>query len=240
MQDGYSTFVDECDYAKLNLTKWRIKKTDKMRYVVQWGRPSIQMHHVIAKEMKAIYQDHRDRDGFNNLRSNLICTPIAPKTIVKLPEPIVRPKVMPAIPLDTRTNLMRSDGRCCVYCGDYYQCRDHIVPVAWESVYRTYRPGDTVPCCSECNSYLGDRPIFTLEDRAHYLVDAYITKRRDILSYPLWTEAEIEALGYSLREPIRRTMYLKDLYRLKLSNLCLSESGSLVQEIHPIERSKMG
>ncbi len=110
-----------------------------------------------------------------------------------------------------------------------------MVPVSWSSVYRTHRPGETVPCCKECNEYLGNKPLFTLADRASFLADAYIRKKRKILTFQRWTTEELESVGYGLRLEIEKRLYLKDVYHRKLLNLSLVASGCKPNLIHALK-----
>lgn len=126
----------------------------------------------------------------------------------------------------------------CSYCGDYYQCRDHVIPVSWNDTYRTYRPGDTVPCCRECNGYLGNKPLFNLPDRANYLTDVYLKKKGAILKFKGWSPEELRDVGYNIREQIEKRLYLKEVYSNKLMNLGLVSSGCEPYPIHALPGEK--
>jgi hypothetical protein len=109
--------------------------------------------------------------------------------------------------------------KLCVYCGDWYQCLDHYIPVNWTEKPRSRRAADVVPCCVECNSILGGRPLFGLRDRARYLVLAYTKRLAPYNRIPEWTERELSELEYNLRTMIRSAMIARDIYEAKLVNL---------------------
>ena len=113
----------------------------------------------------------------------------------------------------------------CIYCGDWFQCRDHIIPISYCQTYRDYKRGATVYCCKECNTLLGDRAHFSISSRAEYLIEAYWVKRRKFLTFPEWTADEIMRLGYNLRDGIARKMATKRIYLKKLENLELVSQG---------------
>lgn len=46
--------------------------------------------------------------------------------------------------------------KCCVYCGDFVECQDHVIPVAYNSGNRAIDTGRTVDCCNMCNNLAGD------------------------------------------------------------------------------------
>jgi hypothetical protein len=111
------------------------------------------------------------------------------------------------------------DDRLCVYCGDWYQCRDHYIPVYWSGRPRTYESWEVVPCCIECNSILGGQPIFGLQERAKHLIFKYTKRLRPLNRIPEWSEAELEEMGYNMRTQIKSYLLMRDVYEHKLINL---------------------
>src|SRR5215471_1453566 len=95
--------------------------------------------------------------------------------------------------------------RVCMYCGDWYECRDHVTPVCMSYVFRSYNADDTVFCC--------------------HLLNRYEFKFRKVLALPPWSEEEIcEVRGY-LKTKIHRNEKLRILIRQKLLNLDLVTLG---------------
>lgn len=113
----------------------------------------------------------------------------------------------------------------CVYCGDWYQCRDHIIPISYNQNYRNYKHGDTVSCCSICNLLAGDSVHFSIISKAKYLYQKYSKKYKKVLKFPKWTNQELIELDYSLSNIIIRRQHLKKLIILKLENLELVSNG---------------
>jgi hypothetical protein len=116
---------------------------------------------------------------------------------------------------------MRRKNKSCVYCGDYYQCRDHVIPVSWTGLPRKYSSGDVVPSCNECNLFLSNRPIFNIPERADYLIAIYQRKRLHFFKFPKWSDKEVSDLGYNIRLSVERRAYLQKVYEAKIANLGL-------------------
>ena len=114
---------------------------------------------------------------------------------------------------------------CCVYCGDWYQCRDHFIPVSYSSVIRRYRPGDTVKSCNRCNSWLSDKIFPSMEDRSEFLLGRYQKAYAKLLRMPDWSEEEIAELDYTLAALIKSKQYARLIVRAKLANLQLTSIG---------------
>lgn len=113
----------------------------------------------------------------------------------------------------------------CIYCGDWYECRDHVIPISWQQTYRDYKPGSTVKCCKECNSFLGNKPFHTIQSRATYLINAYLINRKKDFNFPNWEANEIRELGYNLRTSVLNKLARKKVYLRKLENLEFVSNG---------------
>ena len=80
----------------------------------------------------------------------------------------------------------------CTYCGDTTSIvRDHVVSVDWSGFRRSYRKGDTVPCCRECNSILSNKPLHSISSRANFISCALYKKYRKIINHPNWSDDEL-------------------------------------------------
>jgi hypothetical protein len=73
----------------------------------------------------------------------------------------------------------------CSYCGERtsFPVRDHVIPYAYSGRLTERGPGhigggNTVPCCIECNTFLGSRLIVTVTDRAAYLFANHKVQKR--------------------------------------------------------------
>ena len=114
----------------------------------------------------------------------------------------------------------------CTYCGDVSECRDHVVPVSFTSNIPARKRGktnkkDTVPCCTECNSLLGNKLLTTVETRAAYLIGVMELRYANLLETPYWSQEDLDDLGYTMRSDIENTLNHKRniIDRLKYLNL---------------------
>jgi hypothetical protein len=86
----------------------------------------------------------------------------------------------------------------CVYCGNEATARDHI---------RALRDGPEgapsweVPCCTDCNSAASDKWFDSFDQRASYLLDRAVRKKRVRLEILLATTPLVVA---ALNDPPRR------------------------------------
>ena len=92
----------------------------------------------------------------------------------------------------------------CTYCDEPADTLDHVVPLSFSSVRRGGGGGDAngfprVPCCRECNTLLGNRPLLTVEERRAWLAGALKKRYRKLLGAP---KVDLSELGPSLRAMI--------------------------------------
>lgn len=99
------------------------------------------------------------------------------------------------------------EGYRCFYCNEAADGLDHVPPISWVETYskefwkENQYPFATIPCCRDCNSALGNRRLFSVEDRLKFLesfYDAKFTKE-----YIPWSEAEIREMGPFFQKSIR-------------------------------------
>lgn len=122
----------------------------------------------------------------------------------------------------------------CVYCGDYYQCRDHVVPVGFTSVYRNFGRGETVHCCNECNHLAGAYVPDSFQDKAAYLLSRYEAKYKKILNQPIWQREEIKELKNGLKRFVESRAAKQRIALGKLRNLDMAWCGYPVEPLDPI------
>jgi len=122
----------------------------------------------------------------------------------------------------------------CVYCGDFFECRDHVIPVSYASVYRDYRRGSTVHCCLRCNGLLSNKAYHTVRDRAEFLVSRYREAHGADLAFPDWSESELSEMAPKMRRAIRGRLSKRTLIRLKIDNLERVCLGIPVEPIDPL------
>lgn len=119
----------------------------------------------------------------------------------------------------------------CVYCGDFNQCRDHVIPVSYNSVHRDYFTEDTVDCCNICNQLALDYPAQCIEEKSLYLINQYQKKYSKVLNNPKWEDDEIDELSGNLKYKVKASENLKRLIESKLENLHLSSMGTLPKRL---------
>jgi len=113
----------------------------------------------------------------------------------------------------------------CEYCGQRAWGRDHVIPLAVTFSGKRKKGhrgvGVTVPCCHECNSILGDRPILTVQERAAFLVRAYRKHYQTLLKMPEWTDEELDDLQSSLRASILHALREQAVLKNRIAHLLL-------------------
>jgi hypothetical protein len=95
----------------------------------------------------------------------------------------------------------------CYYCGELCDNKDHVPPLNWiesqrvaEWIKRGYELL-LVKSCASCNSLLGDKPLFTLADRAQHVAEELEKKyERDSA---LWSNEEIKEMSPLFQRMIR-------------------------------------
>lgn len=107
--------------------------------------------------------------------------------------------------------LIRPD--VCFYCGlSHPPDIDHTPPLSW-----AYALGPSwffdrnvnlwlIPCCRECNSLLGDKPIHTAKDRKRFIAGRLEERYQEFLQHPKWTDDEIGELTGKLRKEMQKYM----------------------------------
>lgn len=109
----------------------------------------------------------------------------------------------------------------CTYCGCLYgEDRDHIIPQAYTSTgKRDYKPGSTVPACSECNGTLGSKLYITVATRAAYLLGTFRPKWKKIMDVPYWDDEELEDMGPTMRSHIEFSIREARCCEMRLEHL---------------------
>lgn len=92
----------------------------------------------------------------------------------------------------------------CTYCGDYAQCRDHVIPVNFLSVARSYSPTKNwiVPSCNDCNTMAGSKVFFSVPEKARYIKSRFERRHSKILKHPEWSQEELNDVSYQIREMV--------------------------------------
>ena len=109
----------------------------------------------------------------------------------------------------------------CSYCGEFADTYDHVIPVSYKHVDRKMEVGnkEAIPCCSECNTILGNRFLHTVSARATYLLKEYRKRYKRVLNTPHWEDDELEEMGESMRKSILARLDTKDILNERLIHL---------------------
>lgn len=113
-----------------------------------------------------------------------------------------------------------SSRKGCFYCGDNWAELDHCPPLSWLDTkdhkwFKDRRIGfHLVNSCSDCNRSLGDRPLFTLQERANFIRIRLEKKAEKIV---LWSKEEISEMSPRFQKSIlaRQQMQNRVLDRLR-------------------------
>jgi hypothetical protein len=112
----------------------------------------------------------------------------------------------------------------CAYCGLTAQCRDHVIPQAYEGVgqhetgYGTgWKRDKVVPACSECNCLLGRRWLPSVAERAAFLAQKLRVRHEEALNFPNWNEDDLEDMSPRMRKQIRAKIQRRDLLKARIA-----------------------
>lgn len=99
--------------------------------------------------------------------------------------------------------------RVCTYCGLSAGTRDHIMPRTWSGEsYRSHIL--TVPSCGECNSIIGDKPIYSIDGRRAHAQRRLAEKKFKVLGYETMLEVELEEYGPGLRSVMEAAAHQRE------------------------------
>lgn len=113
--------------------------------------------------------------------------------------------------------------RECSYCGTNFSIvRDHVIPNSYlRSNYRKFEGDWIILSCRECNGILSDRLLFSVPERAAFILKRIEVKYKKIIKFPDWTEWEFEDVAENLANSIRATMDHKAELLDRISHLNL-------------------
>ena len=123
----------------------------------------------------------------------------------------------------------------CHYCGAPATTKDHIIPISYNYNGRpnnaNAKGGKTVDCCRECNSLLGAKALFTIEERAHELAECLERRYKKELNAPVWADEDLEELGPNLRKQVEAKQFLRLEILERLRNTVSVAQGLLERAI---------
>lgn len=107
------------------------------------------------------------------------------------------------------------DEEKCFYCGMLKQTQDHVPALSWVGAYGSEYFINygykflLVPCCSECNNWLGSLKKFSLYERALYIENKIWQKYEKYINGPVWDDDEIAEMGKAFRKQLRNAEALR-------------------------------
>lgn len=124
----------------------------------------------------------------------------------------------------------------CFYCGDFAQTIDHCPAISFCSVKdaKWFKENKikfyTVQCCVSCNSRLSNRRLFTLQERAEYIV-----RRLEIEAekFILWSDKEMQEMSPMFRQMImaKKTQHKALLARIRFCQQLIFRQEDFPEEI---------
>ena len=132
------------------------------------------------------------------------------------------------------TRHYTTEGYYCFYCGDPAEGLDHVPPISlmdimpYEKRKQDRIPAVTVACCQDCNGALSNRRLSTVDDRLLFLESYYDAKFKKQTA--MWTEEEINGLGYSLQIMVRAKQEQLQRYIHKIRGI---QRRHMMIETHP-------
>ena len=111
----------------------------------------------------------------------------------------------------------------CEYCSMVADTVDHIPPTSIRptlialGLLNDY-PFIVVRACRECNSALGDKAYWTIEQRKEYIAKWIEKRYREYLVIPYWSKIEIDALDYKLRQLVNHGLAVQQVTLKRLDH----------------------
>jgi len=98
-----------------------------------------------------------------------------------------------------------SSRKGCFYCGDNWADLDHCPPLSWLDTkdLKWFKEREIgfylVNSCKDCNNSLGDKPLFTLQERADFTRSRLEKKAEKTV---LWSKDEIDEMSPRFQKSI--------------------------------------
>ena len=121
--------------------------------------------------------------------------------------------------------------KTCIYCGDTWRIERHHYKesVANSGKKRTFRKGNTLPTCRECNALLGAvNPSYI--DCCYILYEKVSTRHKNLLSMPSWTKEELHEISKNLRRKTKLAIFKKNIHMNRLEQLLKNAQSPLTYQ----------
>lgn len=128
----------------------------------------------------------------------------------------------------------------CIYCNEPANSRDHVVPRSYANeLGQSFDKKNVVPSCKNCNAILGNKPYFTISERAGYIARRLYIKGTK-LRRTAWTGEEAKKeLDGKLRRKILGYIKAADksARRVKHAELVMLYEDLTIDEFWNIARN---
>lgn len=129
----------------------------------------------------------------------------------------------------------------CEYCGMVGETVDHVPPVSIRPTLVMWGLADRYPfvlvrACRECNSVIGDKALWTVEDRKMYVASRLQRRYKRYLEMPDWSTIELDQLATTLRKTIEHELVVRNVTRQRLKHAMDAEVVLRVIPTHSEEQ----
>ena len=125
---------------------------------------------------------------------------------------------------------MNFDIITCIYCGEPGKDRHHYKEsIANSGQKRSYRKGETLPACRECNLFIGSlTPTFT--ETCYLLYDKVSDRHKKVLSIPNWEKDDLAGLEGRQRRTTVSKIKKKKIIMERLDFLLRNAQSTITYE----------
>ena len=118
----------------------------------------------------------------------------------------------------------------CIYCGEPGRDRHHYKEsVSNSGRKRSYRKGETLPACRECNLLIGAlTPTYT--ETCYLLYDKVSNRHKNVLSIPKWDKEDLDELEGRLRKSVTSKIRKKKIIMERLDFLLRNAQSTLTYD----------
>ena len=114
----------------------------------------------------------------------------------------------------------------CVYCGQYANTIDHVLPITFAYSVNLASPGvrkelgqglNKVPCCSECNTLASNTAFVSIVEKRRYIQKKLKTKYKRLLVFKPWDAEELSEVSQNLQDTITQSMHKRMLVESRVN-----------------------
>jgi len=110
----------------------------------------------------------------------------------------------------------------CTYCGLPATSMDHVPPITRCSDFNKkaldYNNFFKVPSCTQCNSALNDRVLYSIRERLDFIKKYLRKKYKNLLHLPTWEEEDYEDMDLTFAKIIKHKDNQVDILYMRLDH----------------------